>query len=548
MDLPASGVASVTPYLPRLVVTWLSDGPEQRWREVEGTIAFVDISGFTKLSERLAKRGKVGAEELTDTIDGCFAELLSVAYANGGGLLKFGGDALLLLFTGPGHEARACQAAVGMRRTLRDIGRLEIADQHVQLRMSIGVNSGTFQFFLVGSSHRELIVTGPAASTTVTMEATASAGEIVVSEETAGALGRGVVGSAKGPGYLLRRAPSDSAEWLEELPQGSGADLIQCIPVALREDILARSHEAEHRRATIAFLHFDGTDGLISALGADEAAVRLDDLVCKVQHAVDQHQIVFLGSDVDRDGGKIILAAGARTNSGDDERRMLLALREIMDHDPAVPVRVGVNRGPVFAGNIGPPYRRTFTVMGDAVNLAARVMARAAPGQILATEDVIERCPGGFEAVALEPFLVKGKAKPVHAHAVGSAIRANGRHVRSELPLIGRDDELGILLDALDFSRAGVGQVVELVGEPGVGKSRLVEELRRHAEGMQLHSISCDAYESSTPYFPFRGFLQALLHLTECPPKDTAVTRLGEELGLHTPALLPWAPLLAALL
>src|SRR5437764_4617292 len=88
------------PYVPRQILQWLAETPSVNYREIEGSLVFVDISGFTKLSERLAKRGKVGAEELTDAIGSCFTQLLGIAYGNGGGLVKFGGDALLLLFQG----------------------------------------------------------------------------------------------------------------------------------------------------------------------------------------------------------------------------------------------------------------------------------------------------------------------------------------------------------------------------------------------------------------------------------------------------------------
>ena len=92
----ADGGHPLAPYFPRLTIDWLHGSPEVRFREVTGTVAFVDISGFTKLSEGLAKHGKVGAEELTATIGTCFVALLDIAVANGGRLLKFGGDALLL--------------------------------------------------------------------------------------------------------------------------------------------------------------------------------------------------------------------------------------------------------------------------------------------------------------------------------------------------------------------------------------------------------------------------------------------------------------------
>src|SRR6478672_3773458 len=100
MELDASVQSRLQPYLPRLTLEWLATEPDRRHRSVDGSVVFVDISGFTRLSERLARFGRVGAEEMADAVDRCFTELLSVAYEQGGGLLKFGGDALVLLFTG----------------------------------------------------------------------------------------------------------------------------------------------------------------------------------------------------------------------------------------------------------------------------------------------------------------------------------------------------------------------------------------------------------------------------------------------------------------
>ena len=410
----------LAPYLPRLSIEWMSERPGDRYRIEPGTVVFVDISGFTKLSEGLAKHGKVGAEELTATIGSCFVALLDLAVAYGGRLLKFGGDALLLYFSGSAHEARGCRAAVEMRRALRTVGRLVVLGQKVSLRMSVGVHSGDFHFFLVGGSHRELIVTGPAASTTVEMEGTADAGQIVVSPDTASALRPGQIGGAKGAGFLLRRAPdvpSDAFVPFERIPPGT--DILQGIPVGLRPALTARHQEPEHRRVTVAFIHFDGTDELIRELGPAVAADQLDELVQNVQAAVERNDVTFLATDVDHDGGKIILTAGAPSTSGDDEHRMLLCVREIMDSGNRLPIRIGVNRGAVFVGEIGPHYRRTFTVMGDAVNLAARLMAKARPGQVVVSPDVLSRSRTSFGTEELEPFMVKGKARPVRALLLG---------------------------------------------------------------------------------------------------------------------------------
>src|ERR687898_2064478 len=101
------GDSTLAPYVPRLVIEWARDTPAARWRELDGTLAFVDISGFTAMSERLSSLGKAGAEEVTDVMNATFAALLEIAYSYGGGLLKFGADALLLLFSRDQHTARA---------------------------------------------------------------------------------------------------------------------------------------------------------------------------------------------------------------------------------------------------------------------------------------------------------------------------------------------------------------------------------------------------------------------------------------------------------
>ena len=160
----------LVPYVPRLLLRHLEETPDAPVRILDGSLVFVDISGFTRLSERLARQGREGAERLADAIDECFTPLLAVAYENGGGLLKFGGDALLLLFDGEGHPQRACRAAFGMRALLREIGRLDAGGVQVRLRMSVGVHSGECSFFVTRGAHRELLVAGPAATEVVRME------------------------------------------------------------------------------------------------------------------------------------------------------------------------------------------------------------------------------------------------------------------------------------------------------------------------------------------------------------------------------------------
>ena len=545
-DAPTSARAArseaLKPYVPRLVIDWLRSTPEARHRQVEGSLAFVDISGFTKLTERLARKGKVGAEEVNDALDYCFTELLSVAYDFGAGLVKWGGDAVLLLFDRDRHAERACCAAAGMQRTIRDVGRLTTSAGPVTLRMSVGIHSGAFDFFIVGESHRELVITGPAASRTVLMEQLADAGQVALSATTAAALETPLLGRLKGEAVLLRRPPPLAVDRAAPVPDVSELELEQCLPVGIREQLLAGG-EAEHRPVTAAFIEFSGADELLAEEGPESVADALEECIRTVQRAAARHQITFFETDISLGGGKIMLVAGAPTSTGNHEERMLRAVREIADAPNRLPLRIGVNSGRVFAGDFGPPYRRTYSVKGDAVNLAARLMSKARPGQILTTDAVLSRSRAAFETEQLGPFHVKGKAQPVQGYSVGPLFGARQRPTQGS-PLVGRASELSALLSAVESARNWEGQLAEIVGDPGMGKSRLLEEVRARAEGVLALEAVCEEYEASTPYFVFRGLLRSLLDLPD-GHGARAARGLRERVEELAPHLLPWLPLLA---
>ncbi len=542
--MTVAATPTLVPYLPRIVLEWARSDPDARWSELEGTMAFVDISGFTAMSERLARAGKAGAEELTGVMNAAFEPLLDVAYAEGGGLLKFGGDALLLFFDGEEHAARAARAAVGMRRTLRSLGRPRTSAGAVTLRMHVGIHSGRFHFFLVGDSHRELIITGPAATATVAMEDLSEAGDILLSPAAAALVDARVVGAGKGKGALLRSAPAGRGQ-LMPLPDVEGIDLETYLPSALRPALAAGAVEAEHRHATVGMVRFSGADALFEAEGAEALAAAVEELVLVVQAASDEHGVCFLESFIDEDGGRIVLVAGAPQTSGNDEERLLRTVRAIVESGSSFGIHVGVSRGRVFAGEVGAPFRRTFTILGDTAALASRLMSRAAPGEVLSTEDVVSRSRTVFSSTELPPFRAKGKAEPVRPLAVGPVAGTRDVGVRQQLPIVDRERELAVLIATVAPVRAGFGSLVELIGDAGIGKSRLVEELQRQSAGMTQTSASCEQYEASTPYSAFRELLRSLLDVDLNGSPEQNTERLRARLEPAAPELLPWIPLLA---
>jgi class 3 adenylate cyclase/tetratricopeptide (TPR) repeat protein len=537
--------ASLFPYVSALHASWLADDEVEggAWREIPGTLVFADVSGFTPLTERLARRGKVGAEELTDTLNTVFRELLDVAGGLGGDCLKFGGDALLLLFTGPSHERRGAAAARGMLLALQSLRRQGGSAGLSKLGMSLGVNSGVVHTFMTGESHRELLLAGPAVSETLALESAANAGEILVSASAAEVLDVDDVGPLVEHGRLLLRAPSVPAPDGHRVP--AHADAAQGISAQLREYLTGTNKDGEHRLAVIGFLKFGTTDQLLAREGPDVVAAALHDLISQTQSACAEHAVTFLGTDVDADGGKVLLAAGTPSASPDDEDRLLLTLRSVIDGVGSLPVRAGVNRGRIFAVDLGSPSRRTYTVMGDAVNLAARVMGRAGWGELIATQDVLDHLHTDFALVPLEPFTVKGKSAPIDAQIVDEVRGRRDEADFSAMPLIGRDAEIETIRTALAAAHRGEGRIIEVVGEPGIGKSKLVAASGALDQGLLRIRIEAGRYSLATPYFALRRGLREAMGLGADASTETVEAVLRSVVAGFAPDLEPWIPLIA---
>ena len=531
----------LTPYVPRLVLEWGRDTPDARYRRLGGSLAFCDLSGFTAMSEKLAVLGRLGAEELADVLNLLFSALLADAAAYGGGLLKYGGDAVLLFFQGDDHAARAAAATHRMRATLRRVGTVKTSRGTVRVRMSVGVHSGEFDFFLVGDSHHELIVAGPGATTTVDMEGAADAGEILLSPDTAAALAPSCVGASKGGGFLLKRVPRAEARDPAAWGVPPEIDPAPFIPVGLRPYVGGVGTDAEHRHIAVGFVAFGGVDALLAHEGGERVALVLDEFIAACQSAFARYDVCFLYADVYGDGGKVFFLAGAPVSHEDNEERVLRAALEISAgvHEP-LHLHTGLNRGYVFAGDIGAKFRRTYTVLGDAVNTAARVMASCTEdNQVRAMPEVLDLASSRFEAEPQAPFAAKGKALPLETLAVGRPI--GPRLSDTRLPLVGRQNELAELTDHLERARAGHGGFIRVSGPAGIGKSRLVDELRQVAEDSGFATVTtfAEQYEQSTVWFVLRQLLSVVFE--DAHDNPAALLARAESLA---PTEARWFPLL----
>jgi class 3 adenylate cyclase/tetratricopeptide (TPR) repeat protein len=536
-------------YVPRLLPAWAAAERGPAYRVVDGSLLFFDITGFTPLTERLARRGREGAEELSNLLDTVFSQLLMDAEDEGADLLKWGGDALLLLFDGADHGRRAARAGLRMHRALAQIGRAKTSIGRVKLRASAGVESGPVHLILAGNPalRRDLVLLGPTATAVTMLEHAAGIGEVLVGDATAAELGPGLVRPHEGWGHLLSGVPTPANRPPQPEPEPMPAIVEQLLAPQLWAYLSQPSREPEHRTVAVAFLRFDGTDTVLAEEGAEVVTAAVDEVLRNVQEATAAHEVSFLDTDVDVNGGKILLVGGAPSSAGDDTDRLLTAVRETVNRAGRLPLQAGISQGRVFTGDTGSPSRRTYSVKGDAVNLAARLAAHAESGSILMAADVLEHTRRSYAVNDAPMASLKGKSKPVQVVTLGEPLEPR-RQQESEDFFVGRDAETAILRDATEQLINGSGGLIEVVGEPGIGKTRLVDEAVAQVSDVTVLRCDCERTGAATPYTPVRRLLHHVLGTSSAMDPNAIARCLQDCVTAAAPELTPWISLLGVVL
>jgi class 3 adenylate cyclase/tetratricopeptide (TPR) repeat protein len=218
-------------------------------------------------------------------------------------------------------------------------------------------------------------------------------------------------------------------------------------------------------------------------------------------------------------------------------------------------VRVGINTGLVVVGEVGSDLRVAYTAVGDAINLAARMEQNAEPGTVLISAATHKLIAPLFETQALGPIQAKGKAEPmpVYRVLVARAVAGKVRGVAGlESPLVGREAESAALREAVDRVQAGVGGIVTIVGEAGLGKSRLVAECKTDCQSVvRWVEGRCLSYGSAIAYLPWLDVLRGLLGVkAEASPsavRETLQERVRMLCAEHYDEVYPYVAQLLSL-
>jgi class 3 adenylate cyclase/tetratricopeptide (TPR) repeat protein len=532
---------------------------------VRGAALFADIAGFTPLTEALASElgAQRGAEELTGHLNRVFQALIDTLGRFDGHVIYFSGDAITCWLDGD-DGLRAATCAFAMQDALRcEADVVTPGGLQVRLAMKVAIAVGPARRFVVGDPaiQRIDVLAGRVIDALAVAERHALRDEVVLTPSALASLdGRiqfdpvrtdddGNIACAVLTQVTTPAAPIEPARLMEPLAREIvAAWLLPDLHAPLfsgRSEFLA-----ELRPAYPLFLSFGGID----YDSDDDAQAKLDGFVREAQRIVTSFGGNVLTLTLGDKGAYLYAVFGAPVAHEDDAARAAtaaLGLRALEATTGVTDLRIGIAHGRLRSGMYGHAQRQAFTCLGDAVNVAARLMGAAPPGTIRVTEPVQRAAGEGFEWHQLAPIEVKGKAEALTAFVLAGA----KRHARRVQPaagreMFGRQPELGALCASLDDAIGGQGRVIGLAGEAGIGKSRLVAAFTDVARARNVAVVrgECQSYGTNAGYFVWRDIWRALFGLDAASPDDAQVAKLEREVAAIDDDLLSRAPLLAGLL
>jgi predicted ATPase/class 3 adenylate cyclase len=335
--------------------------------------------------------------------------------------------------------------------------------------------------------------------------------------------------------------------------------LAQYIPQELLAKLEAvrsgRQLEGERRIVTLLFCDVKGSTAMASTLDPEEWAdimngafehlikpiYRYEGIVARL---MGDAILAFFGAPIAHEDDAVrAVRAGLDIVAGMQPYRAQLQQTRGLDFD----VRVGINTGPVVVGEVGSNLRVEYTALGDAINLAARMEQTAQPGTVQLTEHTYQLIAPWFEIEASGGVEAKGYAEPITTYRARAAKAKPDRSRGATTPLIGRDNELSILRHALADARQGRGRLVSLIGEAGLGKTRLIEELRAewdaaHVPNGYWYDERTVAYAAAQPYGQIRQHLYSICGIAASDAPPVMRDKLAQMLARYaTPELRPRA-------
>ncbi|MEM7330647.1 MAG: adenylate/guanylate cyclase domain-containing protein, partial [Chloroflexota bacterium] len=516
----------------------------------EGTVLFADISGFTPLTQSLSRElgGKRGAEELTDYLNEIYGRLIYQAHQYQGSIISFSGDAITCWFDAQGSNLlttakRAMTAAQLMQTVIAEMEEIRLPDGRlIRLGIKVGLASGPARRFVVGKSDIQKILTiaGKTLDYVANAEKLSNTGEIILAPETFVLLKDELDAVAVREGDEGRQYTTvkdyqgqvEEAPWPQITADTPLEKQIEWLLPPVHQRLLEGQENflAELRPTVPLFLRFDGIDYDHD----EEAGQKLDLFIQWVQSVVNSYSGHLIQLTIGDKGSYLYVTFGALIANEDDPVRALLSADILKNIPPRLnfisSIQIGVSYGHTYTGAYGGEQRKTYGVLGNDVNLAARLMGMAQDRTVFVSSRIKKATENAFDFASMGLKKIKGLDEPIPIFELGQRKASFSHNSESTLDAVvfGREAEKAVLNERLKaLVQQNQGSTVIIRGEAGMGKSQLVGYLMQQIEQLSdsektaVYIGAGSSIEKSTPYHGWRSIFSEIFDLTSIEYGDT---------------------------
>ncbi|MFN8672430.1 MAG: adenylate/guanylate cyclase domain-containing protein [Candidatus Sericytochromatia bacterium] len=515
-------------YIPKWVLKSFAEKKfildEPQVYDFKASVMFLDISGFTSLAEELAKKGVQGAEELSKILNSFFDEIIKIINKNKGDILKFAGDAILAVWSSYLLEEELKNLTVLALNCAYEIQeKVEYfqLENETKLFIKIGVDVGNISIFYLGgiNNHWEMLVNGEPIINAGLAQQKANTGEIITTHNVLSII-------EKFSNYILYEKIAETYYKILKIEKELSKNITPLENINFNSEIFKlkgllpnsilykieanfNSWLAELRQVSVIFL---GIKKLVSKNSLEFS----DNLIKEFQKIVFYNEGVINKINIDEKGIAIIFAFGLPYFSHrDDSVRAIKTALQIQNklNEFDIDYSIGITTGKVFCGEIGTTFRKEYTIIGDKVNLSARLMQRSFNNII---------CDGETCTSALRKILfnylgeieVKGKDEKIKIYEPIKTLD----YYYSEEKIIGFDNEIENLKDRLNHNY----DLIIIEGDLGSGKTLIIENIKKEYENnnYQVIKSECNLIEKNSPYYIWSNILSEFLLKKEIYSED----------------------------
>lgn len=359
-------------------------------------------------------------------------------------------------------------------------------------------------------------------------------------------------------GYKGEDDLAQRLRWLEQLLNSCKRYLPSRVVEKIMVDPSAKKVEGERRNITVVFADLSGFTALSETMDAEDIADIINDFFTRMLKIVTKYE-----GSVDKFlGDALMVLFGAPIAHHDDPERAIRASLEMQEEmkrfneehefEEPLAMSIGINTGPAVALNVGSEERMEYTVIGDTVNLSARLEKVAQAGEIVISDYTYQHIADVVDAEKRSAVRVKGKRKPVKIFLIKEASEHFRLPDTTKLKMIGRKEELKTIGTCLEDTANGRGTILGMVGDPGTGKTRLALEAlaRAQARNFAAYTTRCMPYEINTPYTAIMKILNNYFGIKKDATEEERRLLLSMKLkglGLELDFSLPYLGLLYGL-